>query len=196
MTTDTHDDAPADRLLHHEYDGIQEYDNPMPFWWKGIFALTIAYAAAYLYWFHGGGPGRTIHEEYVTDVQELEARRAAAPKEEIAIDEVALAEMTKDLAVVERGKAVFAKNCASCHGEDGRGVVGPNLTDRFQIHGTGRLDLHRTITEGVPEKGMLAWGTILPPAEVAAAAVWVIKLRGTDVPGGKAAEGRRVEPFR
>ena len=51
------DDA---RLLHHEYDGIQEYDNPLPFWWSGIFVLCTVYSAVYVYWYHAGGPGKSI----------------------------------------------------------------------------------------------------------------------------------------
>ncbi len=182
-------------LLHHEYDGIREYDNPMPFWWKGLFALTIAYSVGYLYWYHGGGPGRSDHEVYAADLRELEAVRAGAAQEEVVLDEAALTALAKDPAVVATGQAVFVKHCVSCHADDGRGLVGPNLTDRFQIHGATRLDLHHTISAGVPEKGMLAWGAVLPPAEVNAATVWVIRLRGTDAPAGKAAEGRRVEIF-
>lgn len=190
-------DPQADRLMHHEYDGIQEYDNPMPFWWKGTFVLTIAFSVAYAYWYHLGGPGLSEKEEYAAELKQHEARRAeAALKESVTIDEASLTAMAADPAQVDRGRTVFLKNCASCHTEDGRGLVGPNLTDGFQIHGSTRLDIHTTIVEGVPAKGMLAWGTILPPAEVAAAAAFVIGLRGTDVPGGKPAEGPRVDPFR
>ncbi len=187
-------DADAQRLMHHEYDGIREYDNPLPFWWSGIFVLTVVHSAAYFYWYHLGGPGLTEEARYAAEVKELEARRAAAPQE-TAVDEPALAALARDGAAVERGRAVFVKNCASCHTEDGRGLVGPNLTDGFQIHGETRVDLHAVIYNGVPEKGVIAWGPVLPPAELAAVTAFVITLRHTDVPGGKAAEGRGVEPF-
>jgi cytochrome c oxidase cbb3-type subunit 3 len=184
-----------DRLMHHEYDGIQEYDNPLPFWWKGIFAVTAAHAAAYFAWYHLGGPGRTEEERYAADVKELEARRAAAPAAAVVVDEVVLASMAKDPGLVERGHVVFVKNCASCHSDKGQGLVGPNLTDTFQIHGSTRLDLYATIQNGVPDKGMLSWGPVLPPEELAAVTAFVTTLRGTDVPGGKAAEGRSVDKF-
>lgn len=190
------DDRRSDnRLLHHEYDGIQEYDNPLPFWWKGIFALTAAHAAAYFAWYHLGGPGKTEEERYAAEVKELEAVRAAAPREAIVIDEDALAALAQDSSAIERGHGVFAKNCVSCHSDKGQGLVGPNLTDAFQIHGTSRFDLYTTIQNGVPEKGMLSWGPVLPPDELAAVAAFVTTLRGTDVPGGKAAEGRGVDKF-
>jgi cytochrome c oxidase cbb3-type subunit 3 len=184
-----------DRLMHHEYDGIKEYDNPLPFWWKGIFVISIAHAAAYFAWYHLGGPGETEGERYAAEVRELEAKRAAAPKAAMVVDEASLASMAEDSGLVERGHAVFAKNCASCHSDKGQGLVGPNLTDAFQIHGTTRLDLYTTIQNGVPEKGMLSWGPVLPPEELAAVTAFVTTLRGTDVPGGKAAEGRGVDKF-
>lgn len=184
----------SDPLLDHDYDGIQEYDNPMPFWWKGIFALTAAFSVGYVYWYHLGGPGPSMHEEYVADLKELnEVRAAAAAKQPIVVDEAALAAMAEDDGALERGQSVFQKNCVSCHAEDGRGLVGPNLTDRYQIHGIGRADIHRTIYQGVPSKGMLAWGEMLPPADVAAVAVYVAEMRGRDVPGGKPPEGQPVD---
>ncbi len=185
-----------DRLMHHEYDGIREYDNPLPFWWKGIFVLCIAHSAAYFYWYHLGGPGLTEEARYAAEVKELEAIRAAAPKQEVVVDEAALAALAKDAAAIGRGQGVFLKNCASCHTENGRGLVGPNLTDQFQIHGQSRLDIYRTIHDGVPDKGMLSWAPLLPPAELAEVSAFVATLRGTDAPGGKAAEGRAVDRLR
>lgn len=190
-------DAPADgeRILHHEYDGIQEYDNPLPFWWSAIFVLTIVHSAWYLYWYHGGGPGKSEHEEYAAELAVWEKQRAAAPAQELAVDEDILATMAADPTTVAQGKAVYAKNCASCHLEDGRGQIGPNLTDRYQIHGSKRMDVYQTIYDGVPEKGMLTWNGVLPAEELAAVAAYVITLRGKDV-AGKAPEGAPVEAFR
>lgn len=185
-----------DRLLHHEYDGIQEYDNPLPFWWKGLFVLTIAHSAAYLYWFHGGGPGKSPQQEYTAELKAHDQVVASAPKPAIEVNEDTLAELSKDEAVVARGQQVFVKNCASCHTENGRGLVGPNLTDRFQIHGTTRMDIYQTVTDGVLDKGMLAWGPVLPPDELAAAVSFVVTLRGKEVPDGKPPEGRKVDAFR
>ena len=72
------------RLMHHEYDGIQEYDNPLPFWWSGIFVLCIVHAAWYLYWYHGGGPGKSELQEYAADLKVWEKQRAAAPASSVA----------------------------------------------------------------------------------------------------------------
>lgn len=188
--------APGDeRLLHHDYDGIREYDNPLPFWWSGLFILTIVHSAWYLYWYHGGGPGKSEHQEYAAAYKAWEKQRAMAPAQEIAVDEDVLKGMAADAGALERGKAVFVKNCVSCHLDDGRGQIGPNLTDNFQIHGSKRMDIYQTIYNGVPDKGMLTWNGVLSPEDLVSVAAYVTTLRGKDV-AGKPAEGQPVEPFR
>ena len=92
-----------------------------------------------------------------------------------------------------KAKASFLKNCLPCHGPDGRGTVGPNLTDNHQVHGSSRVDIYNTIYQGVPAKGMITWGKILPPEEIRGLAAFVGTLRGTNVPGGKPPEGEPVE---
>lgn len=201
--TSTSPDAPSAtpahpddvRLMHHEYDGIQEYDNPLPFWWSGIFILCTVHAAWYLYWYQFGGPGKTIHQEYAAELKTWQDLRARAPVEEVTVDEETLVGLAQDPGSLERGRAVFVKNCVSCHMDDGRGQIGPNLTDLYQIHGKTRLDLYTTIHDGVPDKGMLTWNGVLPPEEMMAVAAYVSTLRGKQIPG-KPSEGAPVEPFR
>ncbi len=187
--------AGDERLMHHEYDGIQEYDNPLPFWWSGIFALCTVYAAVYLYWYHGGGPGKSMHQEYAAELKTWKELRARAPVEEITVDEDTLAGLAQDPGSLARGRAVFVKNCVSCHLDDGRGQIGPNLTDLFQIHGSARTDLYQTIYNGVPDKGMLTWNGVLTQDEMMAVAAYVGTLRGKQL-AGKPSEGAPVEPFR
>ena len=183
-------------LMHHEYDGIQEYDNPLPFWWSAIFILCIVHAAWYLLWYRDGGPGTSVLQDYAADLRAYEKLRAAAPIEEIVVDEAKLTDLTLEPAAVNQGRAVFVKNCVSCHLDDGRGQIGPNLTDRYQIHGSTRVDVYTTIHDGVPDKGMLTWNGVLSPDELVSVTAYVITLRGKDVPGGKTAQGHPVEPFR
>jgi len=81
----------------------------------------------------------------------------------------------------------------ACHGDKGQGLVGPNLTDAYWIHGKGtRADIFKVIHDGVPDKGMLAWGEILKPEEVIAVSSFVFSIRNTNVPG-KAPQGDKVE---
>jgi cytochrome c oxidase cbb3-type subunit 3 len=186
--------ADPDHLMHHEYDGIQEYDNPLPFWWSAIFVLTVVHSAWYLYWYHGGGPGKSVHSEYAAELAAWEKQRAAAPAQELALDEDTLAGMAAEPATVAQGRGIYVKNCASCHQDDGRGQIGPNLTDLFQIHGSKRMDIYQTISDGVPDKGMLTWSGVLAPEELASVAAYVITLRGKQVTG-KPSEGHPVEAF-
>lgn len=182
-----------DRLLHHDYDGIDEYDNPAPTWLTRIFYATIAFAAAYGVYYHLGGPGLSEHEEFNSAwTAYSEKRERAKATEMVVVSEDLLVQYAQSDVQVARGKAVFAKNCASCHTDNGRGLVGPNLTDDFQIHGTTRMDLYDTIRDGVPAKGMLAWGEVLTYDDLLAVAAHVITLRGTNVPDGKPPEGQRL----
>jgi cytochrome c oxidase cbb3-type subunit III len=183
-------------LLQHDYDGIREYDNPLPGWWKGIFLVSIVWAIAYWIWFHGGGPGKSDHEEYREALAIHDRQRAAiSAREQAMVDEGFLTSLTRDSAAMARGKEVFQTNCISCHTDNGRGLVGPNLTDEFQIHGHARLDIYATVRDGVVTKGMISWGPILKGDDLARVAAFVSTLRGKNVPGGKAPEGERVGPF-
>jgi len=182
-------DSREPRLLDHEYDGIQEYDNPMPRWWLWIFYATILYSV--LYWFNvpGIGPGKGRIAAYEADVAAAGALRAEVAAARPGPSEEALHELSEEDDVVAAGKATFAQMCASCHGPDGGGVIGPNLTDDAWIHGGTGLAIHKTVTEGVLAKGMPAWGTMLAPDKVDAVVAYVLTLRGTRPANPKAAEG-------
>ena len=179
-------------LLSHSYDGIQEYDNPTPGWWKWIFLATVIWSVLYVIWYHAGGPGKSIHEEYAVAMADYEAQYAGSGPN---VTPEALAQLADDPEALAAGKQVFDTNCASCHTTEGKGLVGPNLTDDYQIHGSTRMDIYQTIHDGVPAKGMIPWGPALPPDQVAAVAAYVSTLRHSNVAGGKAPEGDKVEPF-
>lgn len=179
-------------LCPHEYDGIQEFDNPLPGWWSGIFIVSIVFAVAYWVWYHGGGPGTSEHQEFEQEWRVYAAQKAEYDRTaKLVVTEELLTEMASDPEVLERGHATFAQSCVGCHLADGSGQTGPNLTDSFQIHGTTRLDLFTTIRDGVPEKGMLAWGLTMQDRDMAAVAAYVSTLRGKNLPG-KPAEGTKI----
>lgn len=182
-------------LLAHSYDEIQEYDNPLPGWWRAIFYATIVFSVGYWIWYHAGGPGRSELAVYAAERKAYDDQRANAAATEGAVGEATLAARAADPGAVDHGKAVFAKYCASCHTENGRGLVGPNLTDEFQKHGHARADLFTTISGGVTGTAMIAWSQMLKGDELIDVAAFVSTLRGTNVPGGKAAEGEPVGPY-
>jgi cytochrome c oxidase cbb3-type subunit 3 len=94
-----------------------------------------------------------------------------------------------DKAGLDAGKAVFDKNCVVCHKAQGQGLVGPNLTDNFSIHGCRYIDITRVIANGVPEKGMISWRTQLTMDQILQVSSYLMTLRGTNPPDPKAPQG-------
>ena len=175
-----------DRLLEHDYDGIKEYDNPMPRWWLWTFYATILFVPFYYVapGFLGENGGNVA--EYESDVA---AHKAAEPPAAPALSDEALVALARDRETLDEGKEVFVKNCVSCHGVDGGGIIGPNLTDDAWIHGSAPTAIHRTIVEGVLAKGMPPWGRLLKPEELDQVAAYVMSLHGTKPASPKAPEG-------
>ena len=175
-----------DRLLDHAYDGIQEYDNPLPRWWVCIFYATIIFAAAYYFDFTGRirGPGRI--KEYEQQMADA-AKRWPVPTG--GVDESVLATLAKDPQALALGKTTFATNCVACHRADAGGLIGPNLTDEYWIHGGTLAAIYKTVDGGVLEKGMPNWGKLLKPEQVKAVVVYVASLKGTNPPNPKAPQG-------
>jgi cytochrome c oxidase cbb3-type subunit 3 len=191
------DEEPGEaRLMTHSYDGIREFDNPLPGWWTSIFIGSIVFAGFYALYFHVVDWGRTDAESYQASLTDYESKRdLRAAAEANNVSEPSLAQAAQDPKVVEHGAAVFKSRCVTCHADDGRGLIGPNLTDLSQKHGSTRMDLYGTISKGVPGTAMLAWGEQMAQTDVLSAAAFVITLRGTNVANGKAPEGARVEKF-
>lgn len=163
-------------LLDHNYDGIQELDNNLPRWWVWLFYITIIYAAVYLIYYHVTHTGDLQAAEYKSEMKIGEQLKSAAMgKFESSI---ATLQPSKDSAVLENGKVAYNKYCAPCHRVDGGGLVGPNLTDDYWIHGSSFTDSVKIIWDGVPAKGMVTWKTVLKPDEINAVASYIYTLRG------------------
>ena len=188
-------DTNASQLTTHEYDGIQEYDNPLPGWWRALFWATTVFAAGYYLWFHGGWATQP-QASYRSALAEYDGQKASRDTADAAnVSEDILARAAADPKAIEHGAAVFASRCASCHTENGRGLIGPNLTDNFQIHGTTRLDIFKTIRGGVPGTAMIGWGEQMPATDVLAVAAFTATLRGKNI-AGKEPQGQPVEAFK
>ncbi len=183
-----------DHLLEHNYDGIQEFDNPMPRWWVYIFWATIVFSV--LYWLNvpgiGSGKGRIAnYEREMATAAAAEARLKAAQPSPGASGEQ-LTALTRDAAALALGKDVFAKNCAACHRFDGGGQIGPNLADDAWLHGGAIDEIQKVVRDGVLEKGMPPWGKVLKPDQLDAVTAYVFTLRGTNPPDPKAPQGEIV----
>jgi cytochrome c oxidase cbb3-type subunit III len=175
----------------HEVDGIQEYDNKLPNWWLYTLYGSMLFAAGYWFHYQTSGFGDLPRAEYQQEMDKAAAIEAARIKAAGVMTPEALAALSKDKGTVDQGKVVFAQTCIACHRQDGGGVVGPNLTDEFWIHGAAPEKIFKTISQGVPEKGMPAWAPQLGPDRTQAVTAYVISLRGTNVPNGKAPQGER-----
>lgn len=186
-------EPPDARLLTHAYDGIREYDNPLPGWWKAIFWASIGFAALYLVYYHVAGWGSSPAERYESALATYQEQRAKQDPT-AGITEDMLARRSADPAAVQRGQAVFASRCASCHGPDGGGLIGPNLTDHFQLHGESRMDIYKTVVSGVPNTAMLGWRELMSGPELLDVTAFAGTLRGKNLPG-KAAQGKPVAAF-
>jgi cytochrome c oxidase cbb3-type subunit 3 len=87
------------------------------------------------------------------------------------------------------GKEMFGVRCMPCHGPEGQGIIGPNLTDDYWLHGRTLADIRRTIHDGVPDKGMIPWKDQLKPAEIDTLTAYVGALAGTNPPNPKPPQG-------
>jgi len=182
------DNDSPDRLLDHNYDGIQEYDNPMPRWWLATLWGTVIFSVLYLLNLPVVGIGKGRIAEYLADSTAAAAVQAAHDPIGL-VTEADLMAAGADPARVAAGKALFATNCAACHLADGGGSIGPNLTDRYWIHGGTPIEVFRTIARGVADKGMPTWAAILPADQLVAVAAYLRTLQGTRPAVAKAPQG-------
>jgi cytochrome c oxidase cbb3-type subunit 3 len=178
-------------LLQHEYDGIREYDNPLPGWWVAIFWGTFVFSIAYGVYYHVSPHGESVAVAYDAEMRLAREERAKQSLKE-APSEAVLGKLMVDAELMKDAKVTFEQRCAQCHAAEGQGLIGPNLTDDHVIHGDGSLmAIYNVVSHGVPNKGMPAWELQLQPIEVRKLAAFVATLRGKNLPG-KAPEGRDV----
>ena len=184
----------VDRVIEgHTYDGIREYDNPMPGWWVALFWAGIVFAPVYMLGVHAFDWIDDYGDDFAEAGERLDAVREAyaSTGPSFKTDPGALREYASDAQMAEAGAAPFAAICAACHGENGQGVIGPNLTDEFWVHGADPEQLWVSISEGFPAKGMPPMQDQLGEEERAQVLAYVISLQGTDPPDAKAPEGER-----
>jgi cytochrome c oxidase cbb3-type subunit 3 len=181
------DEHKEDEVIH-EYDGIQEYDNRLPNWWLWTFIGTVLFG--FFYWtgyvtFKSLDNPRDVYDKEVAvaRAQEIERMKNAGP-----VTAELLVKMSQDAKTTQTGKEVFTTTCAACHRADGAGNIGPNLTDKYWLHGGKPEQIYQTVENGVPAKGMPAWTPVIGHDKVVAATAYVISIKDTNV-AGKAPQG-------
>lgn len=200
----------TDETMGHSFDGIEEYDNPLPNWWFKLFIGTIVFAVGYLVLYPGLGnwqgllPGYTYLDKDKqlqfadgkqgwTGVHEWEKEVASAEAlygplfakyAAMPIEEVA-----KDQKALGMGARLFASNCSVCHGSDAKGAYGfPNLTDDNWRWGGDPQSIKTSILNG-RRAVMPAWGEVLGEQGVSDVSAYVITLMdGRNLPEGAKAD--------
>lgn len=181
-------------VMDHKFDGIAELNNPTPAWFMVLFYGTIIFAVCYLLTYHVFGFGKLQDEEYVAEIEQAADAKAAFLANPVnsasAVNENNV-KQSKDAAVLKSGGALFATRCPPCHGDHGQGIVGPNLTDEFWLHGGKIKDVFKTIKYGVPDKGMISWEKSMSAQQISDIANYVLSLQGTKPAGAKAPQGTK-----
>lgn len=173
-----------EKLLDHNYDGIQELDNPLPKWWVNMFYLTIIFAAGY-FTYYTFGYGNSIEASFQKDMATLK------PKTSQNASKITFDTSPETIAA---GKALFTAKCVTCHGAEGQGIIGPNLTDEYWVNGKGTPeDIFHVIKTGVPEKGMIAWESTLSDQDIAKITSYIKSIKDTHPANPKPAQGEHIE---
>lgn len=190
MTTEiTQNDANDEHMEDHNYDGIQELDNPPPRWIMALFYITIGFSiiyGAYYFWLKQG------------DHQDAEyARKSEKHEEKYNLNNQSAGEiiLLTDASSLEEGKQIYKEmNCFACHGMNGEGnAIGPNMTDEYWLHGCKIQDVVNIIKNGVPAKGMTPFKGQLSDEKILKVSSYVLSMVGSNPPNAKAAQGVKCE---
>ena len=192
--TNTHPADEFGQLTGHNYDGIQEYDNPTPAWWTWVFIASIFFSCFYMLLM-------TVTAGELSPEAEYERAAVANLKKKfgeigtLEPDALTIVKYMNEPEWLQLGANVYKANCVTCHGLNAEGNSGPNLTDDAYIHVKSIEDIAKVINEGAKGGAMPAWSNRLHPNEVVLASSYLASLRGTNAVGGKAPEGEVPAPW-
>ena len=176
-------------VMDHEYDGIYEYDNDLPPWWKYGFYFTIVFAFAYVGYYHLTKKGQLQTAEYETEMRQAALLVSAGSDDPTKLTTYLALTTAADLS---SGKSIYATNCAPCHGANAEGKVGPNLTDEFWLHGGEVNHVYKTIKYGIPSKGMVAWKGKLSGKQILQVTSYALSLAGSKPANAKPPQGEKA----
>lgn len=183
----------TDKTTGHEYDGIQELDNPLPAWWFYMFVITIVWGVGYLIIYPGMGNfpgilGWTQIEQHDREVSAADEKFRAMRDRYLALP---IEEIATDPAVLKMGMRMFGNNCAQCHGADAKGAYGfPNLTDNDWIYGGDPAAIKATLVNG-RQAAMPAWQQILGDQGIAETTEYLLQINSRDADEAQAEVGEK-----
>jgi cytochrome c oxidase cbb3-type subunit 3 len=178
----------TDQTVGHVYDGIEEFDNPLPQWWFYLFVATVIFGLGYLMLYPGLGNfkgllGWTSTNQWEAEMQHAEEvyRPVFAKYAALSIEDL---QKPENEAGLKMGQRMFANNCSVCHGSAGTGAIGfPNLTDNDWLYGGDPATIKQTLING-RNGGMPAWGDVLGEDGVRDVASYVMTLSGQEAVAG------------
>lgn len=179
----------------HSYDGIQEYDNPLPGWWKWLFVGTFVFSIFYWMYFHTGAEKqRSVYTAY-DDAVAANLRQQFDEIGELKPDNATLMKYVDDKRWLKVGESVYKQHCVSCHGPEAGGLVGPNLCDNYWKNVKTIDDIAKILENGAGNGAMPAWKTRLHPNELVLVACYIASLRGSTPGKARAPEGNEIGPW-
>lgn len=199
----------------HEWDGIEEYNNPLPRWWVWVFYATIVwgvgYTIAYPAWplLTGATPGvlgASTRADVAAEIKQFDEANAAIKQQLIDADLTTVSGNPDLMGYAERaGAAVFRTNCAQCHGSGAAGVEGkgyPNLLDDDWLWGGDIENIHLTVTHGIrnttdpdarySEMPKFGVDGLLEPQQIKDVVEYVLQISGQDHDAAMAGNGATV----
>ena len=175
-------------LIDHDYDGIKELSNRPPPWLMIIFYGSIIWSVFYVFHYHILKTGPSQEDEYNQEVTE-----AKSMYKTVEFDENNITLIT-DNGKLSKGLTLYSKVCAGCHGANGEGTVGPNLTDKNWLHGNTPEEVFKSIKDGIPGTSMTAYGNSYSNDKILLITSYILgELEGTNPANAKAPEGKLYE---
>jgi cytochrome c oxidase cbb3-type subunit 3 len=148
----------------------------LPVWWLAAMSLAVVWAMGYWLWAEVFAISPTPVESYTEE-------RLAALENSVEVTEDVLLELSTDALAMRNAAKLFVQNCSKCHGAEGEGKIGPNLTDEYWVAGGAPLAIYQSIVEGRTLKGMPAWGRLIGPGKCKQVAAYLLTIRNTQVAG-------------
>jgi cytochrome c oxidase cbb3-type subunit 3 len=176
----------------HFYDGIEEHDNPVPFWFTVLFLGSVLFGVAY-YSYYEIGTGASLRQIYDKDVEARDLQKYLNRDKNPPLSEEQLFAFTKMPDKRKAAESIFQSKCVSCHGVHGQGGIGPNLTDQYWLHGAKLAEIRNTIASGVLDKGMPPWEAVLTFEEINLLPAYIRSLRDSRPAGAKEPQGILVK---
>lgn len=175
-------------------DGVDTLDRPLPMAWKSLFFATVLFTFPYLAYLHAGGESRSLVDSY---------DRALAANMRLQFAEIGEVKADRENVIkflgrpnwLSFGKSVFKSKCASCHGSDGGGLVGPNLCDDNYKNIRDIGDFIKVMQNGAGGGAMPPWRDKLSTEELVLVASYAASLRGSTPASPKAPLGNVIDAW-